>query len=131
MKKYPEDEVKEMSDSLTEQYQSAADYYGQEMSDFIEQQMGMSMDEFNSQVDDAVRSSIKETMVTDAIAKKEKINPSDDEYNEQFEDMAEAYGYEDVDALKEAAEEDDLKEIALSNLVKDWLVDNCIQVAGE
>ena len=33
--------------------------------------------------------------------------------------------------LKEAAEEDDLKEIALNNLVKDWLVENCIQVAGE
>lgn len=45
--------------------------------------------------------------------------------------MAESYGYEDVDALKEAAEEDDLKEIALNNLVKDWLVENCIQVAGE
>lgn len=131
VKEYPEDEVKEMSDSLTEQYQSAADYYGQEMSDFIEQQMGMSMDEFESQVDDAVRSSIKENMVTDAIAKKEKIEPSKDEYNEQFEEMAEYYGYDDVDALKEAAEEDDLKEIALSNLVKDWLVDHCIQVAGE
>ena len=39
--------------------------------------------------------------------------------------------YEFVDALKEAAEEDDLKEIALNNLVKDWLVENCIQVAGE
>ena len=101
------------------------------MEDFIETQMGMTMDEFEEQVDTAVRSSIKETMITDAIAKEEKISPSDDEYNKQFEEMAESYGYEDVDALKEAAEEDDLKEIALNNLVKDWLVENCIQVAGE
>ena len=92
---------------------------------------GMTMDEFEEQVDTAVRGSIKETMITDAIAKEEKISPSDDEYNKQFEEMAESYGYEDVDALKEAAEEDDLKEIALNNLVKDWLVENCIQVAGE
>ena len=131
VKNYPEDEVTEMSDSLKSQYESAAEYYGTPVEDFIETQMGMTMDEFEEQVDTAVRSSIKETMITDAIAKEEKISPSDDEYNKQFEEMAESYGYEDVDALKEAAEEDDLKEIALNNLVKDWLVENCIQVAGE
>ena len=49
----------------------------------------------------------------------------------QYKEIAEAYGYEDVDALKEAAEEEDLKEIVLNNLVKDWLVENCVQVAGE
>ena len=131
VKNYPEDEVTEMSDSLKSQIESAAEYYGTPVEDFIETQMGMTMDEFEEQVDTAVRSSIKETMITDAIAKEEKISPSDDEYNKQFEEMAESYGYEDVDALKEAAEEDDLKEIALNNLVKDWLVENCIQVAGE
>ena len=121
----------EVWQTVKSQYESAAEYYGTPVEDFIETQMGMTMDEFEEQVDTAVRSSIKETMITDAIAKEEKISPSDDEYNKQFEEMAESYGYEDVDALKEAAEEDDLKEIALNNLVKDWLVENCIQVAGE
>ena len=123
--------VKEMSDSLTEQYQSAADYYGTELEDFIETQMGMTMEDFESQVDQAVKSSIMQSMVTEAIADKEKIEPTKEEYNEQYKEIAEAYGYEDVDALKEAAEEEDLKEIVLNNLVKDWLVENCVQVAGE
>ena len=43
--------------------------------------------------------------------------------------MAETYGYENADALKKAAEEDNLKEMALNNLVKDWLAKNCVQVA--
>ena len=120
-----------MSDSLTEQYQSAADYYGTELEDFIETQMGMTMEDFESQVDQAVKSSIMQSMVTEAIADKEKIEPTKEEYNEHYKEIAEAYGYEDVDALKEAAEEEDLKEIVLNNLVKDWLVENCVQVAGE
>ena len=45
--------------------------------------------------------------------------------------MAETYGYEDVDALKEAASEEDLKDIALNNLVKDWLTEHCIQVSSK
>ena len=54
---------------------------------------------------------------------------SDKEYKEQLKLIAENFGYEDVDALKEAAEEEDLKDIALNNLVRDWLKEHSVQVA--
>lgn len=131
VKKYPEDEKKEMISSLKEQYESAAEYYETDFATFIQQQLGMTEDQFNEEAEKAVESSLKGTMVTEAIADKERIKLSDDEYEAEFEKMAESYGYEDVDALKEAAEEDDLKEIALNNAVKEWLVDHCVQVAAE
>lgn len=131
VKEYPEDEVKELSDSLIDQYKTAAQYYGMEYDDFIEAQMGYTTEEFEEQVDEAARSSVKQTMVVQAIADKEKIELSDEEYEKQLEQLAEDYEYPDVDSLKEAAEEEDLKEIALGNLVKDWLVEHCVQVASE
>lgn len=131
VKKYPKDEVKEMSDSLMEQYQTMAEYYEQDLEDFIQAQMGMSMEDFESQVDEAVKSSIKQSMVTEAIAKQEKIEPTKKEYNKEYKELAAAYNYADVDALKEAVDEEDLKEVALNNIVLDWLVNNCIQVAGK
>lgn len=130
VKKYPEDEVSEISDSLIEQYKSAAEYYGQEYEDFIQTQMGYSVEDFEEQVDEAAKASVKQTMVTTAIAEKEKIQLSDEEYEKQLEQMVEDYGYTDVDSLKESAEEEDLKEIALNNMVKEWLIEHCIQVAS-
>ena len=67
--------------------------------------------------------------MTEAIAEKERIKVSDKEYKEQLKLIAENFGYEDVDALKEAAEEEDLKDIALNNLVRDWLKEHSVQVA--
>lgn len=131
IKKYPEKEVKKISDSLVDQYKTTAEYYQQDYETFIQDQMGYSVEEFEKQVDDAAKASIKQTMVTEAIADKEKIKLSDDKYKEQLKKIAKSFGYEDVDALKESAEEDDLKDMALNNMVKEWLTENCVQVKAE
>ena len=65
----------EMSDSLKSQYESAAEYYGTPVEDFIETQMGMTMDEFEEQVDTAVSSSIKETMINGCDCKGREDRP--------------------------------------------------------
>lgn len=129
--KYPEDEIKELSDSLISQYKSAAEYSGMEYEEFIEQNMGYSVEEFEKQVEEAAKANNKQIMVTKAIADKEKITLDDKTYESELKELADMYGYEDVDALKEAAEEEDLKNIILNNLVKEWLVEHCVQVASE
>ena len=93
--------------------------------------MGYSVEDFEKQVDDAAKASVKQVMVTEAIANKEKIKLGEKEYKEQLKRMAANYGYEDVDELKESSEEDDLKEIAMNNLVKDWLKEHCVQIAAK
>ena len=129
IKKYPEKEVKEIADNLIGQYKSMAEYAEQDYETYIQEQMGYSVEEFEKQVEEAAKSSLKQVMVTEAIAEKERIKVSDKEYKEQLKLIAENFGYEDVDALKEAAEEEDLKDIALNNLVRDWLKEHSVQVA--
>ena len=131
VKKYPKKKVKEISDSLVEQYKTAAEYYQTDYETFLKEQMGSSVEDFEAQVDEAAKSSVKQQLVTDAIADKEKIKMDDKEYEKQLKKIADAYGYEDIKAVKEAASEEDLKEIALNNMVKEWLTEHCVQVASK
>lgn len=129
--KYPKKEIEEISGDLIDQYKSAAEFYGSDYETFIEEQMNTTVEDFEKQVDEAAKSSVKQTMVTEAIAEKEKIKLDDKTYNSELKQMAKDYGYADVDELKKAATEEDLKDIILNNLVKEWLTDNCVQVKSE
>ena len=131
VKKYPEEELKEMTDSLIQQYKDAAEYYQMDYEEFIEQQMGYSLEEFEKQVDLAAKESIKSKLVAEVIGEKEKLVPADEDMEKEFEKLAEEYGYESVDALKEAADEDSLKTIVIQNNVKEWLAEHCIQVKND
>ena len=69
-------------------------------------------------------------MAIKSIAEKEKIKMTDEIYEERLKEMAKLYEYEDVDAIKEAFEEEDLKDIVLKELVVEWLAEHCIQKAS-
>ena len=127
--KYPDDEVKKITDDAVKQYKEAAQYQNIEFKDYLEQN-GVTEKEFNEQIEDAAKDRVKQTMVFNAIAEKEKLELTDEVYEKQLENLARSNGFEDVDALKEAAEEDELKEVALYNIVLEWLADHCIQKAS-
>lgn len=129
--KYPEDELKKMNDDIISRYKEMAEQNNMEYDAFIEANTGADVETFENQVNEISKSSLMQTMVTKAIADKEKITLDDKTYEAQLDEIAAAYGYENADALKEAASEEDLKDIALNNLVKEWLSENCIQKAAE
>ena len=128
VKKYPEKDVKKIEDSLISQYKSVAEAYNMSYDDLIEQQMGTTVEKFEKQVTKAAKSSVKQTLVTKAIADKENIKLDDATYKTELKKIADAYGYDSVKALKKAASKSELKEIALNDLVKEWLANQCIQV---
>ena len=113
------------------EYETAAEYYGIDYQTFIEEQMGMPLEDFEKQIETAVKDVVKEKMVVEAIADKQHIKLDDKTYEKEVEKMAQDYGYPDVKTMKEAADEDELREEALKNLVKEWLADHCIQVRSE
>ena len=115
VKKYPEKDVKKIEDSLISQYKSVAEAYNMSYDDLIKQQMGTTVEKFEKQV-------------TKAIADKENIKLDDETYKTELKKIADAYGYDSVKALKKAASKSELKEIALNDLVKEWLANQCIQV---
>ena len=128
VKKYPEKDVKKIEDSLISQYKSVAEAYNMSYDDLIEQQMGTTVEKFEKQVTKAAKSSVKQTLVTKAIADKENIKLDDATYKTELKKIAKEYGYDSVKALKKAASKSELKEIALNDLVKEWLANQCIQV---
>ena len=128
VKKYPEKDVKKIEDSLISQYKSVAKAYNMSYDDLIKQQMGTTVEKFEKQVTKAAKSSVKQTLVTKAIADKENIKLDDETYKTELKKIADAYGYDSVKALKKAASKSELKEIALNDLVKEWLANQCIQV---
>lgn len=129
IKEYPEGEVEKYTQELLDQYKQLAEEYGMEYGDFLQQYYGVSEEDFEEQAKSAAEENIKQRIVAEAIADKEKLTPkNDEEWQEEYEKLAEEYGYEDVDALKEAADEDTLKSIITINKVKEFLAENAIQV---
>lgn len=128
---YPEDRVQKLTDEYLDSYKSAAAEWGMEYEDFLELQAGMDVETFEKRVDEVVKDSVKQTMIVEAIAQKENITMDDAAYEEQLEAIAASNGISDVETLKGMAAEEELKEIALGNLVREWLAKHCIQVAAE
>ena len=128
VKKYPEGEPDASIEEMKAQYTSAAEYYGMTLEDFLSTYYGTTEEDFTEQMKTAAETNVKNKLVADAIADKEKLVPSDDEYQEEFVKLAEQYGYEDADSLIEAAGEDTLKDIVVQNRVKAFIAENAIRV---
>lgn len=127
VEKYPEEEVKQISDSLIQQYKDMAKNESLDYESYIEKQMGLSVPEFETQAVEAAKIDIKQRLVAEVIGDKEKILPGEDEMETEYQKLAEQYGYPDVDTMKEMAGEDDLKTLIIQNRVKEWLAANCVQ----
>lgn len=128
---YPEEDVQALVEQVVSYYESYAEAYGTDYETLIVEQMGSTVEDFEAQLEEMAKESIKEEMIIQAIAEKEKIEMDDETYEAELEKIATTNGYTSVDELKEAFEEEDLKDAALGNIVGAWLVENCIQVAAE
>lgn len=127
VKGYPDGEVDRIYNTYLEQYQEMASYYNMEYDEFIQLYTEMTVDEFEEEAKEAAKDNIKQSQVAEVIAEKEGLTLTDEEYEKEFEKLAEDYGYEDVDDLKEVAGEETLKQLVLQPIVQEWLAENCIQ----
>lgn len=127
VKGYPDGEVGRIYNTYLEQYQEMASYYNMEYDEFIQLYTEMTVDEFEEEAKEAAKDNIKQSQVAEVIAEKEGLTLTDEEYEKEFEKLAEDYGYEDVDDLKEVAGEETLKQLVLQPIVQEWLAENCVQ----
>lgn len=109
VKGYPDGEVDRIYNTYLEQYQEMASYYNMEYDEFIQLYTEMTVDEFEEEAKEAAKDNIKQSQVAEVIAEKEGLTLTDEEYEKEFEKLAEDYGYEDVDDLKEVAGRRDIK----------------------
>lgn len=126
--KWPE-EVDATYEDLIGQYKQIAEYYQMDYNKFIEEQMGQTVEAFETSMREEVEHSFKENMVAEAIAKEENITLDDKTFEKELEAMAVEYGYADAEAVRNAAEEDELRKLALVRIVSEWVAESCVQVA--
>ena len=128
IKKYPEGAVEAEVEKITTYYQNAAQAYGVEFEDFLSTYYGMTEEDFNEQVQKAAEDTVKQKLMAEAIAKKENLVPTDEEYQAEYEKMAEEYGYDSAQELIDVATEEELQSIILIERVKEFLAEHAIQV---
>ena len=128
VEKYPEDAVNEQVQQMEDYYTQMASMYGIELTEFIETYLQTTEDDFHAKIEEAAQQTAALEEAIRLIAEKQKLEPSDKEYEEMAKEYAQQAGMDDVDAYKEQVGEDVLKNAILVDVVTDYLVDECVQV---
>ena len=118
---YPEDLMNYVGGSLIQTYQQYADMYGMDFASFLQTYLKMDQNTFTRQVQTAAQQTLKEEMLLKAIAEKENITVSDEEYEKGCENYAVKYGYETADSLKQAFDEPTIRISLLMDKTFDYL----------
>ena len=99
--KYPEKQIDAVVERYTQMYEEYAKENDLELADFLEQQMGMTEKEFKKEIKSQAKAVVKEELIIFAIADKEGIEVSGDDYDKFVKETLDSYGY-DEDSFKEA-----------------------------
>lgn len=129
---YPEDMMKEARQEVLQGYYDMADLYGYTHDEIFESFGRKNEQDFvDNDLDELAQDTVKETLVAEAIAKREGIQYSDEEYDKLVE---EEYSYNtDTYNNKKDYEETNrsyLRREALAGAVKTWIEEHAEFITG-
>ena len=131
---YPEDQIQEEITAYKDMYQSYADGYGVTLAEFLETYVGTTEEEFNLEIEEAAQSSVKARLVSEAIAEKEGLTLTDEEYNNELKEMAADYGFEDGDsflaAYADSISPEQIRNFLLQEKVVNFIAENAVITAA-
>ena len=107
------------------QYQTYASYYGINLKDMVESS-GMTMDDFNTELEKEARVEMDQELILEAIEEKEKLEISDEEYDQSVEEQAEKLGYSDADQFKESVDQEEFTRYLLMEKALKFVEDNSV-----
>lgn len=128
VEKYPEDIVNEQIEQMETYYTQMAAMYGIELTEFIETYLQTTEDDFNARLKETAQQTAALEQAVKLIAEKQRLEPTEQEYEDKIKEYAEQAGIDDVDAYKEQVGEDVLRNAILADVVTDYLVEQCVQV---
>ena len=111
---HPDDLYESVRRSTEEMYQYYADMFGAEREDLIS----------DEDLETAILEEVNSQMVLKALARKEGVELSEEDYKKYLEDNFSEYGFESAGELEAAYGEKDLKAEAAREKVLDWLLEN-------
>ena len=97
---YPEKEVKAQVKEVTELYKDKAESSDKDWATYLEEDLMMTEEEFNTEAQAYAEEIVKQEMIIYAIAEKEELTVTDEEFDAYLESMLVGSGFEDEDAFK-------------------------------
>lgn len=116
-----EEEITLYVDQLKQQYQMYAYYSGADMETYLEEMMGLTMDEFEKQCRDIAIYRIQTPLVLGAVAEKEGLTVSEEEYSTRAEEYMNYYGYQTLEELEEVYTKEMIEERILNDIALELL----------
>ncbi len=120
----PEEMVEEYLDRIKSNLETAAKYYGVSFSQLLQAQYGITEEQFEEQARPGAVQSAQESILLQAIANKEGLNPTEEEVQAALEADAKNRGFESVDAFKEAIDELNYRDYTMVKKVLDFIKEN-------
>ena len=121
IKEYPAALLEYVTGSLEESYRQYADMYGLDFGQFLSSYLNMDEETFLRETDEAAKQTLHQEILLKAIAEKENLTVSDQEYEDGCAQYAVKYGYDSADALKAAFDEPTLRISLLMDKTLDFL----------
>lgn len=128
---YPTKELSNRVDELKTNYESQITMLGYTDISAYLSAVGSDEATFNSQLEEEAKQYLNQDIIIAAIADKENIQLTDDDYNDFVNVKYAEAGFESADALIAQYGEYELKLIALSEKVLDYLVEQGTEVAAD
>lgn len=116
--KYPEDKLSETIEGIESEVSYIASMYDMDAAEFVEMYYGVTSEEM-------AKNLIKQEYAIELIVEKEGLKLTNDEYEKGLSDLAEQYGYDNVDEFEEEAGVENAKQMILQNKVGEFLKENC------
>lgn len=125
VKQYPEQEMKDQLEMLTNQVKSVAESYGVSLDQYL-MYFGYDADSFQESLRTSVESNVQRKMIVVSIAKKEDITVTKAESEAKIQELLKASGLSDVAALSSryGYTDDDYYYVVLEEKVLDFIYNN-------
>lgn len=117
----PEAMVQQYLDRIRSNLEAAAQYYNISFGDLLQLQYGITEEQFEDEARPGAVESAKESILLQAIANKEGLNPTEEEIQAAMEADAKERGFESVDAFKEAIDELNYRDYTMVQKVLDFV----------
>ena len=118
----PDSLTKERTKELKSYYKGMAKYQDQEFADFLQNTYGMSEDDFNKQIKELMPDYIKSDLVWEAVAAKEGIKASGEDYDKFVDKMMSTLKFDKKDDLFDVYPETMVKRMYIEQEAKDKLI---------
>lgn len=127
IKDIPDEMVKENTSRIVLNAQEYAKSYGMSFGDFVEQHMGVARDQFTEQAVEFAKKAAKESLVLNAIAKKENITVSEEEIKKAIDEYIELGTYASEEEFRSLNDMKALEEYILTSKVEEFLAENAVK----